>query len=494
MALDDLLHLVQKNIPYASRADLQLISDAYQLAALGHAGQKRHSGEDYIVHPLAVATKLTEMKADVTTVIAGLLHDIPENSAITLEEIEQSFGEEVAKLVDGVTKLGILKYRGLERYTENLRKMFVAMAEDIRVIIIRFADRIHNLQTLQWQRPDKRSRIALESIEIYAAIAHRLGMWQIKGELEDLAFPFAYPKEYQWTLSLAENKLKVQEKYLEKIKQIVQKELISQKIQFHSISVRKKHLYSLYKKLVKKDGDVDAIYDIIALRIVVENVPDCYKILGIIHQLWTPLKGRIKDYIAQPKANGYQSLHTTVFCEAGNVVEFQIRDQQMEQISEYGIAAHWLYKETSQGKSKIDKNRLVWLKALKELKNSPQADQDFLEQIKSDLIKNRILVFTPKGDVIDLPEGATPIDFAYRVHSDLGNSCQGAIINDQIVSLDTTLKSGDVVSILSNKTKKMPSLDWLQIVKTYHAKEKIRDALKKEQGNFVSRLLRNKKN
>ncbi|MCX6784629.1 MAG: RelA/SpoT family protein [Candidatus Komeilibacteria bacterium] len=493
MILDDLLQSIQQNIPYISRADLQLVSDAYQLASLAHSGQKRHSGEDYIQHPMAVAIKLAEMKADITTIIAGLLHDVPENTPITLEEIESTFGAEVANLVDGVTKLGILKYRGLERYTENLRKMFVAMAEDIRVIIIRFADRIHNLQTLEWQRPDKRRRIALESIEIYAAIAHRLGMWQIKGELEDLAFPYAYPKEYQWTISLAQNKLKIQEKYLEKIKRLTEKELLNQKIPYLDLSVRKKHLYSLYKKLVKKEGDLDKVYDIIALRIIVKNIPDCYRVLGLIHQLWTPLKGRVKDYIAQPKLNGYQSLHTTVFCEQGQIVEFQIRNQEMEEVSEFGIAAHWLYKETPQGKNKIQKDRLVWVKALKELKSSPGSHQDFLEQIKSDIIKNRILVFTPKGDVIDLPEGSTPIDFAYRVHSDLGNSCQGAVINDQLVSLDTPLKSGDVVSVLTNKNKKVPSSDWLQIVKTYQAKEKIRDALKKEQGNFVSRLLRPKK-
>lgn len=493
MTIADLLQSIQKNIPYIARTNLQLVSDAYQLAAMAHSGQKRHSGEDYIQHPLAVAMKLAEMKTDVTTIIAGLLHDVPENTSITLAEVENAFGKEVASLVEGVTKLGILKYRGLDRYTENLRKMFMAMAEDIRVIIIRFADRLHNLQTLEWQRPDKRRRIALESIEVYAAIAHRLGMWQIKSELEDLSFPYAYPKEYQWTMSLTQDKIKIQEKYLEKIKQIVTKKLVAQKISFKNISVRKKHLYSLYKKLVKKEGDLNKIYDIIALRIIVDNVPDCYKILGLIHQAWTPLKGRIKDYIAQPKANGYQSLHTTVFCEQGQIVEFQIRDQHMEDISEHGVAAHWLYKETPSGKSKIQKDRLVWVEALKELQNNSESHQEFLEKIKSDIIKNRILVFTPKGDVIDLPEGATPIDFAYRIHSDLGNACRGAIINDQLVSLDTPIKSGDVVSILINKNKKKPNSDWLQIAKTYQAKEKIRDALKKDQGNFVSRILKPKK-
>ena len=331
---------------YNPDANVKKIREAYEFAAMAHAGMKRQSGEDYIQHSLATSLNLAKLRLDTPSIIAGLLHDVPEDTSYTLEDIKKKFGKEVVKLVEGITKLGTLKYRGLERYAENLRKMFLAMAEDIRVILIKFADRMHNLETLEHLRPDKRKRIALETLEIYAPIALRLGMGEMKGNLEDLAFPYVYPKEYAWVKKEAENKLKVEFKFIEKIKKIMQKELQAEGIEYISIHGRVKHIYSLYRKMLTRDKDIDKIYDLIAIRVVVKDIPECYRVLGLVHKKWKPLKGRVKDYIAQPKPNGYQSLHTTVFAEKGKIVEFQIREQKMHDLAEFGIAAHWKYKES----------------------------------------------------------------------------------------------------------------------------------------------------
>ncbi len=473
---------------YNPEVNTRLIKQAYEFAAMAHAGQKRLSGEDYIQHSLATAKNLVAMKLDLPTIIAGLLHDVPEDTNYSLEDIKTKFGKEVFQLVEGITKLGTLKYRGLERYAENLRKMFLAIAKDIRIILIKLADRLHNLNTLKAVRPDKRKRIAQETLEIYAPIANRLGMGEMKGLLEDIAFPYVYPKEYNWVKSLVETRLKVEKRYIEKVKKAVQKELIENNIEIFSIHGRIKHIFSLYRKLLEKGEDINKIYDLIAIRVITKNVADCYRILGLIHKKWTPLKGRIKDYIAQPKPNGYQSIHTTVFAERGKIVEFQIRDEEMHELAEYGIAAHWHFKELK-GK-KLTKEKTNWLKNLIEVQKKIADNKTYLSEIKVDFFQNRIFVFTPKGDVIDLPENATPIDFAYHIHTDIGDKCSGAIVNDQMVQLDTKLKSGDVIDILINKNRQVPNEDWLSFIKTNLAKDKIKIAMRKKQAGRLGKILK----
>ncbi|MDO8668917.1 MAG: RelA/SpoT family protein [Candidatus Buchananbacteria bacterium] len=460
--------------------DLDMVKLAYEFAYNAHLGQKRRSGSDYIIHPLATAQFLAELKMDIPTIIAGLLHDVPEDTAVTIEDIKKNFGKEVAILVAGITKLGALKYRGIERYAENLRRMFVAMSNDIRVILIKFADRINNLKTLEFLPPEKQIRIATESLEIYAPIADRLGIGKIKGELEDLSFKYVYPEDYKWIMEILPKKYKEKERYLEKVKKRVARKLLDSGITLSHISIhgRTKHLYSLYKKLLKPqvDRDLSKIYDLIALRIIVPTVADCYSTLGILHNLYRPMPGRVKDYIAQPKPNGYQSLHTTVFTENGEIVEFQIRTNEMHEEAEFGIAAHWNYKENKGG---INKRSLKWIEELVKWQKQTQDNEQFLNDIKLDIFQNRIFVFTPTGDVIDLPEESTPIDFAYHVHSSIGNQCVGARVNDNLVSLNSKLKSGDIVEIITDKNRKMPGMDWLENVKTSMAKGKIRSALNK---------------
>lgn len=479
--------VIAKTREYLPNVDTGILMDAYQFAAIAHAGQKRSSGEDYINHCLITAYNLAWMRLDLPTVAAGLLHDVPEDTSYSLEDIRDLFGKEIAKLVEGVTKLSALKYRGIERYAENLRKMFLAMTSDIRVIFIKLANLIHNLQTLEYLRPDKRRRVALETLEIYSPLANRLGMGEIKGIIEDLAFPYAYPKEYSWVKTLAETRLKVERRYIEKIQKIVQKDLVKEGVPIISINGRIKFLYSLYKKLLEKDRDINKIYDLIAVRIITKDVPDCYRVLGVIHKKWQPLKGRIKDYISQPKPNGYQSIHTTVFAEAGKIVEFQIRDETMNELSEYGVAAHWRFKES--GTKKLNKDQTAWLKNLIEIQKKIADHQNYLSEIKLNVFQNRIFVFTPKGDVIDLPEEATPVDFAYTIHTDLGDRCVGAVINDQMQSLDTALQSGDVVEILTSKQRTAPNEDWLAFIKTGIARDKIKQSLKRKNSGLVNRLL-----
>jgi GTP pyrophosphokinase len=355
--------------------------------------------------------------------------------------------------------------------------MFIAMAKDIRVIFIKFADRLHNLQTLSYLPPEKQKRIAMETLEIYAPIADRLGMGEIKHKLEDLAFSILLPAEYEWVLSLRQEPLSRQIKNLEKIKKILEEHLLKENINYVSIHGRTKRIYSLYKKLLQKDRDINRIYDLIALRVIVPNIQSCYTTIGIIHGLWSPLKGKIKDYIATPKPNGYQSIHTTVFANEGQINEFQIRTTNMHEQAEYGIAAHWHYKE--KGSMKIPEKQIKWIKELINIQKKVKDTEQYLQQIKLDVFNDRIFIFTPKGDVIELPEDATPIDFAYHVHTDLGNKCMGAKVNDQIASLDTKLKSGDMVEILIDKNRKKPNEDWARFVKTKTAKDHIRQAVNK---------------
>ncbi|OGY43729.1 MAG: hypothetical protein A3B89_02755 [Candidatus Buchananbacteria bacterium RIFCSPHIGHO2_02_FULL_40_13] len=457
--------------------DLDMIKLAYEFAFSAHSGQKRLSGDDYIIHPLATAQFLAELKMDKETIIAGLLHDIPEDTKITLEDIKKNFGKEVANLVAGITKLGTLKYRGIARYAENLRRMFVAMSNDIRIILIKFADRIHNLKTLEFLPAEKQIRIATESLEIYAPIADRLGIGKIKGELEDLSFKYVYPADYNWIMEILPKKYKEKERYLEKVKKRVSKKLLENGIILKNIAIhgRTKHLYSLYRKLLRPsvNKDLSKVYDLIALRIIVPTMADCYSTLGILHNLYRPMPGRVKDYIAQPKPNGYKSLHTTVFTENGEIVEFQIRTIEMHEEAEFGIAAHWDYKEN---KGNANKKSVKWLAELVKWQKQIIDDEQFLHDIKLDIFQNRIFVFTPTGDVIDLPEASTPIDFAYHVHSSIGNQCVGARVNDHLVSLDSKLKSGDIVEIITDKNRQGPNIDWLESVKTSMAKSKIRTA------------------
>jgi len=473
--VDDLIAIVKTEDP---NANAEHIREAYAFAAEAHEGQLRASGEPYVSHCLATAIKLAEMKLPQSIVIAGLLHDVPEDTQRTLEEIRERFGPDVAHLVEGVTKLGRLRYRGVERYVENLRKMFLSMAEDIRVVIIKFADRLHNLETLDAIPPKKAYRVALESLQIFAPIANRLGMGEMKGRLEDASFSRVYPNEYAWTLELSKSTRDGKHEYLAGVMERTHSLLSDGGVNVIDVHGRAKHLYSLYRKLLRYDRDITRIYDLMAVRVIVPTIADCYATLGIIHGHWTPLKGRIKDYIAQPKPNGYSSLHTTVFCDDGEVVEFQIRTPELHRLAEYGIAAHWQYDESKEkggGKKRTEESD--WIKQINDL-NTEFADSKeymrLLEEMKIDVFKNRIFVFTPKGDVIELPEDSTPVDFAYMIHTDIGNTCTAAKVNDKIEPLDAPLKSGDVVEIVVDRSRKGPNPDWLKTAKTRYARSKIR--------------------
>lgn len=479
--------LIEKIQSYNPSADIDLVRLAYDFAADAHKGQMRKSGEPYIIHPLAAAHYLADLNIDPIIICATLLHDVPEDTPVTLEEIEKNFGSEIASMVRGITKLGKLKYRGVERYIENLRKMFVAMAEDVRVMIIKFADRIHNLRTLAALPPQKRYRIALESLEIYAPIANRLGMDEVKGELEDLSFQYVYPKEYQRVKKMRDDKLKGKELYFKQIIEKAKKEFTRTGLKPNAIYGRNKRLYSLYQKLLRKENQIAKIYDLVAIRIIVESVADCYAALGILHNIWKPVKGRIKDYISQPKPNGYQSLHTTVFSEGGEVIEFQIRTRQMHEEAEFGVAAHWHYDERGM---RLPKREIKWVKELAEIQKDILNRLSDLEEMKVDFLKSRIFVFTPRGDVIDLPEGASPIDFAYHIHTEVGNKCIGAIVNDRLVSLNTELNNGDVVDIQTDKNRKGPSADWLGFVKTHTARYHIKNELKQQEKATLTRWLK----
>ncbi len=471
-SIDDLCALLQRLHP---QANIDLVRRAYAFADEAHRGQQRSSGEPYIIHPLAAAYTLAEMHLDESIIAATLLHDVPEDTTRTIEDIEQAFGPDIASMVGGITKLGKIKYRGMERYIENLRKMFLAMAADVRVVFIKFADRLHNLETLHHVPPQKQYRIALESLEIYAPIANRLGMGDMKGRLEDAAFKYVFPKEYDWVSGLARTTATAKEAYLENIMDTTRQIVKDMGVHDAAVQGRAKHLYSLYKKLLKNERNINRIYDIIAIRVIVRSVGDCYAVLGAIHSTWTPLKGRIKDYIAQPKPNGYRSLHTTVFCDEGQIVEFQIRTREMHEANEYGIAAHWSYDEKKLKKQ--SKTVPAWVQDLANIQQELADKKDYLrslEELKIDVFRDRIFLFTPKGDVIDLPEDSTCIDFAYAIHTDIGNTAIAAKVNEEHTKLDTPLKNGDMVEIFVDKSRKKPNSDWLETAKTRHARQKIR--------------------
>ena len=471
-------------------SDPKLIKSAFEFAQAAHQGQKRASGEDYISHPLRVAQILSEMKLGPKTVAAGFLHDVADDTNKTLEDIEKEFGKEITFLVNGVSKLGKLRYpkeglqvepiemrikKPIDLRAENLRKMFFGMAEDLRVVLIKLADRLDNMETLDSVPPEKQKRIALETLEIFAPLANRLGIGEMRGKLQDLAFKYLYPKEYNWLINNVKERYEEREKYLETFKKVLIKIFQKERIKIIDIHYRPKHYWTLYQKLLKHEMNFDRIYDLVALRIIVEDVKTCYEVLGIIHKFWKPLPGRIKDYIAFPKPNSYRALHTTCLCLGGKITEIQIKTKEMHEEAEYGITAHWAMKEginlKSQGK------KFSWVQQLRDWQSKILESKDFLEGLKIDFFKNRIFIFTPKGDVIDLPEGACPIDFAYAIHSDVGDHCHAAKVNGKMIPISQPLKNGEVVEILVDKNRK-PSRDWLKFVKTSMARSRIKSFLK----------------
>lgn len=484
MTINQIINKVKENNP---KADATLLELAYDFAKKAHQNQKRKTGEPYIEHSLHTAFVLAQIKADVNTVIAGILHDIPEDTEYTLDDVKKNFGEEIAGLVEGITKLSKLKYRGIERYRESLRKMFLAMAKDLRVILIKFSDRLHNLRTLNGLPEEKRQRIARETLEIYAPIAGLLGIYRLKWQMEDICFKHLYPEEYK----KLEYKYEVEKKlernqYIQKIKNTLGQKLELAGIEY-KIEGRFKHLYSIYQKMQKKDRKFDEIHDVFALRVLVPTIADCYKTLGIIHSLWKPKSSRFKDYIAVPKPNGYRSLHTTVFALEGKATEFQIRTEEMNEGALYGIAAHWYYKNKSEAGEALRQPK--WIKEILKIQRDAENTQDFIKQIKFDLFRDRIFVFSPKGDVFDLPEGATPIDFAYTVHTDIGNQAVSALVNDKMTTLDHELKNGDLIEIIIDKKRKGPSKDWLKFVKTNKARLKIKQFSDESRFNAIKKFI-----
>lgn len=478
-----------KNPP--SEARVKVITKAYHFAIKAHEGQTRKNGEPYIHHPIATAKILAEIGMGGKTIAAGLMHDVPEDTNVTLEDIEAEFGKEIASLVDGVTKLGKIKLRGSheEYFLENLRKMFLAMAADIRVVIIKLADRLHNMHTLQHLPPTKQQRIARETMEIFAPIANRLGIGEIKTQLQDLSFKYLDENNYEQVKELVIKTHEQREHYVNQAIKELREVLVEEGMTVLDIHGRAKSLYSLYTKLKKHDMDINQIYDLAAVRIIVPEVADCYETLGIVHKKYRPMVGRIKDYISLPKPNGYQSIHTTVFGPDGNIIEVQIRTKKMHDEAEFGIAAHWIYSEIDRKswknlifriKKKRPEKELKWVKQLQEWQTEiGRDDEEFLEGLKIDFFKNHIFAFTPMGDIIDLPEESTPVDFAYAIHSEIGNHTIGAKVDGKLVPLDYHIRNGQVIEILTAKDRKVPNRDWLNFVKTSVAKSHIRRELRK---------------
>lgn len=505
-SLDDIL----RELTHATDADRTLISKAYRFAEAAHSGHVRYSGEPYMEHLACTGQRLAQMGMGPRTIAAGLLHDTIEDTEITADDIKRDFGEEILFLVEGVTKLSSVRYYGSDRHNESLRKLFVATSQDIRVLIIKLIDRLHNMQTLHHVPEHKQSRIARETLEIYVPVAHRLGIGRLRKELEDLAFPYVYPEEFKRVTTLVKQKAEKTEDLLEKERKSLQKQLAESGLRNFNTFYRVKGMYSLFQKLKRKEWDIDKIYDLMAIRVVVENVEDCYKTLGVIHEKWRPLPKRIKDYISFPKPNGYQSIHTTVATQNGIILELQIRTQKMHHEAEYGVASHIIYKMSENGKqdsysrfsnlipslfrpfswrTRPENENVVtkdaphnekiplWISQIGEMYTGEHATgKEFVDDLRKDFFENRIFVFTPQGDVVDLPTGATPIDFAYAIHSEVGNKTSGAKVNKKLVGLDTKLKNGDIIEIETRKTAQ-PTAKWLDIAKTSLARRKIKSAL-----------------
>ena len=466
---------------YQPKADFKLIERAYLVAAEGHQGQTRVSGEPYINHPLQVAEILAELHLDDETIAAAILHDVVEDTLFTLEEVEDMFGSEIAYLIDGVTKLGKIPFKSKEeQQLETYRKMFLAMAKDIRVIMIKLADRLHNMRTLKYMREDKRQRIARETMEIYAPLANRLGISSIKWELEDLSLRYLEPEIYYDLVENVKQKRKERQNFISEAVRQIEEEFDDSEIHA-SISGRAKHFYSIYKKMIRDHKDIGEIYDLSAVRILVDTVKDCYSVLGIIHAKWRPIPGRFKDYIAVPKSNGYQSLHTTVMA-LGYPLEIQIRTYAMHRISEYGVAAHWKYKESGKSVNATTQfdEKMAWLHHMVDLQDEISDPKEYLEALKVDIFSDEVFAFTPGGDILSLPKGSNPIDFAYRVHTEVGHHCVGAKVNGRIVPLEYKLQNGDFVEIITNKSNNGPSRDWLNMVASSDTRSKIRAWFKKE--------------
>jgi len=467
-----------------------VIKKAFEFASEAHKGALRLSGEPYMTHPLAVAKTVHEWGLDEASIAAALLHDTVEDSGVSRKEIEKRFGEEIAFLVEGLTKITRLSYPKQDPDAESIRKLILSFSKDLRVILVKLADRLHNMNTLEFMPPEKQREISWETVEIYAPIAYRLGMQRVSGDLEDLAFPYLYPQEHGWLMAHVGEEHKNLVRYAEHVKPLITKALRADGVVPLEVDSRAKRHYSLWKKLLRNEMDLERIYDLVAFRIIVKSVEDCYAALGIVHKHWQPLPGRFKDYISHPKSNGYRSLHTTVFCVNGRVTEIQIKTKEMHEENEFGVAAHWAYsqvKRTEKGaknwKGVVGRKELLWVEQLREWQKKFSAQDDFLDSLKVDFFKDRVFAVTPQNDIIDLPEGATPVDFAYQIHRVIGDHCVGAKVNGKIVPLDREIRSGDVVQILTQRNKK-PSEDWLRFVKTAIARKYIRGAVRRKLVGF----------
>ncbi len=469
------------------RLDTELLARAYRFSEKAHAGQTRRNGDPYVTHCVEVAKILADLQLDSVTVASGLIHDVVEDTAFSVEDVEREFGREVAQIVDGLTKIGHLPMLSREeRQVESYRKLLLSVAKDARVILVKLADRLHNMRTLEWMPEEKRQRIALETRDLYAAMAHRFGLASMKAELEDLAFKWLEPEEYRNLAKLIASKRADRDALIAEMAAPLEAKLRAAGVVVHEVSGRPKHLWSIYRKMAKREKPYDEIYDLYAIRVMVENVPECYHALGVIHGAWTPLQERIKDYIASPKSNGYQSLHTTVFGPRGTLFEIQIRTREMHRTAEYGIAAHWLYKEGEKGGKRDLDRHLSWFRQVLELQLDAETPDQFLEFLKLDLYQDEIFVFTPNGDVIQLPKGATPIDFAFAVHTEVGLHTQGARVNGRIVPLSRELRNSETVEIIRSPNAR-PSRDWLAHVHTGRARHRIRQWLRnEEQRTFIT--------